>query len=261
MKILLAGDSTVANCPTYEYPMSGWGAQLPPHVYTWAAVHNFAKGGASTESFRAEGLWRQLLELVEEGDLVLIQFGHNDQKKVHLAARTGYAANLRTMVAEVRARGARPVLCTSVERRHFLEEADGVAELEQTLEDYPEVVREIALELQLPVVDLNSWTRDLYTHLGVEKSKELFCHFGPGEHAYWPAGLADNTHFSQEGAALVAERVASQIALLGLAPGSRDPGSRNPDSGEPDGREPEVWEVAGSPTAVRPPEDLAAAVR
>jgi lysophospholipase L1-like esterase len=61
MKILLAGDSTVANCPTHEYPMSGWGAQLPRHVYTWAAVHNLAKGGASTESFREEGLWEQLL--------------------------------------------------------------------------------------------------------------------------------------------------------------------------------------------------------
>jgi hypothetical protein len=40
-----------------------------------------------------------------------------------------------------------------VERRHFFEEAGAGAELEETLEDYPEVVREIALELQLPVVD------------------------------------------------------------------------------------------------------------
>jgi lysophospholipase L1-like esterase len=135
-----------------------------------------------------------------------------------------------------------------VERRHFLVEAGAGAELEETLEDYPEVVREIALELQLPVVDLNSWTRDLYTELGAEASKELFCHFGPDEHAYWPAGLADNTHFSQQGAALVAKHVASQLADLGLAPGSRESGSR-----EPDGRE-----IAGSSTALRPPEDLAA---
>ncbi|MET3771945.1 GDSL-type esterase/lipase family protein [Arthrobacter nitrophenolicus] len=98
MKILLAGDSTVANCPTQEFPMSGWGGRLAPLTHTWAAVHNFAKGGASTESFRDEGLWDSLLAEAGEGDLVLIQFGHNDQKKPHLAARTGYAANLRTMV-------------------------------------------------------------------------------------------------------------------------------------------------------------------
>jgi lysophospholipase L1-like esterase len=220
MKVLLAGDSTVANCPTHEYPMSGWGAQLPPHVYTWAAVHNFAKGGASTESFREEGLWAQLLETAGAGDLVLIQFGHNDQKKVHLAARTGYAANLRTMVAEVRAVGAVPVLCTSVERRHFLDgpTSGGGVVLEESLEDYPEVVRELALELQLPVVDLNTWTRALYEELGVEDSRPLFCHFGPGRHAHWPAGLADNTHFSQRGASLIAEEVAGQLRLLGFGP-------------------------------------------
>ena len=216
MKILLAGDSTVANCPTYEYPMSGWGAQLPPHVYSWAAVHNFAKGGASTESFREEGLWAQLLETAEAGDIVLIQFGHNDQKKAHLAARTGYAANLRTMVAEVRGLGATPVLCTSVERRQFLAGTGTPGALEESLEDYPDVVREIAVELQLPSIDLNSWTRARYQELGVEESKSLFCHFGPGEHAFWSAGLADNTHFSQGGASLVAAEVAAQLRLLGF---------------------------------------------
>ena len=220
MKILLAGDSTVATCPSHEYPMSGWGARLPPHVFTWAAVHNFAKGGASTESFREEGLWGRLLETAGAGDLVLIQFGHNDQKRPHLAARTGYAANLRRMVADVRELGAVPVLCTSVERRHFL---DGV--LEESLEDYPEVVREIALELHLAVVDLNTWTRTLYTELGAEESKSLFCHFGPGEHAHWPDGLADDTHFSRRGASLVAEEVAGRLALLGFG-GDALPDSR-----------------------------------
>ena len=219
MKILLAGDSTVANCPTHEYPMSGWGAQLPPHLYTWAAVHNFAKGGASTESFREEGLWDLLLAEAGEGDLVLIQFGHNDQKKQHLAARTGYAANLRTMVAEVQNLGALPVLCTPVERRHFLDGPPSDAALEESLEDYPEVVREIGLELGLPVIDLNGWTRGLYLRLGRDESASLFCHFAPGSHAYWPDGLTDNTHFSQYGAALVAEHVAVQLRELGLVPG------------------------------------------
>ena len=49
MKLILAGDSTVAACPSFEYPMSGWGAVLPPLVWRWAAVHNLAKGGATTE--------------------------------------------------------------------------------------------------------------------------------------------------------------------------------------------------------------------
>ncbi|KSU78566.1 Lysophospholipase L1 [Pseudarthrobacter enclensis] len=219
MKILLAGDSTVATCPTHEYPMSGWGAQLPPLVYSRASVHNFAKGGASTESFRDEGLWAALLAEASENDTVLIQFGHNDQKKQHLAARTGYAANLRTMVGEVRDRGAAPVLCTPVERRHFVAGPPSSVRggrLEDSLEDYPEVVREIALELAVPLIDLNAWTRELYLRRGRDGSEALFCHFAPGEHAYWPDGLADNTHFSQDGAATVAAFVAGQLSGLGL---------------------------------------------
>ena len=214
MKILLAGDSTVADCPTQEFPMSGWGAQLPPHTYRWGSVHNFAKGGASTESFRDEGLWADLLAQAGPGDAVLIQFGHNDQKKQHLAARTGYAANLRTMVAEVLALGAAPLLCTSVERRHFLASPSSDV-LEESLEDYPDVVRELGLELGVPVLDLNAWTRDLYLRLGLEGSRALFCHFEPGGHARWPGGLADNTHFSQQGAMLVAGEVARQLGRLG----------------------------------------------
>ena len=218
MKILLAGDSTVANCPTQEFPMSGWGALLAPLAYTWGAVHNFAKGGASTESFRAEGLWADLLARADAGDLVLLQFGHNDQKKQHLAARTGYAANLRTMVAEVRSAGAVPVLCTPVERRHFLAVPPSDAVLEESLEDYPEVVRELGLELGAAVIDLNARTRDIYLRLGREGSRDLFCHFAPGEHAHWPDGLADDTHFSRQGAALVAGEVAGQLKQLGYGP-------------------------------------------
>ena len=220
MKILLAGDSTVANCPTHEFPMSGWGAHLAPLTYRWGAVHNFAKGGASTETFSGEGLWADLLAEAGPGDLVLLQFGHNDQKKQHLAARTGYAANLRTLVGEVRAAGAAPVLCTPVERRHFLagrQQGDAPpsgALLEESLEDYPEVVRELGPELGVPVLDLNAWTRDLYLRLGQEGSRDLFCHFAPGEHAHWPGGLADDTHFSRDGAGLVAGEVARRLEAL-----------------------------------------------
>jgi len=215
MKILLAGDSTVANCPTHEFPMSGWGTQLAPFTHTWAAVRNFAKGGATTESFRDEGLWAALLAETGAGDLVLIQFGHNDQKKQRLAARTGYAANLRAMVAEVRSVDATPVLCTSVERRHFLDAPTSDAVLAESLEDYPEVVREIGQELGVPVLDLNAWTRSQYLRLGPDRSRELFCHFPPGSHAHWPDGLADDTHFSQHGAHLVAGEVARRLGTLG----------------------------------------------
>lgn len=209
MKILLAGDSTVANCPTEEFPMSGWGAHLAPHVLAWAAVHNFAKGGATTESFREEGLWQALLDTADVGDVVLVQFGHNDQKLQHLVADAGYAMNLRRMVREIRGKGANPVLCTSVERRNF---HDGVPVA--TLADYAEAVGSIADDTGVPVIDLHDWTSRLYAAAGEQESSAYFTHFRPGTHAHWPEGLADNTHFNQYGASLVAGFVAERLLEL-----------------------------------------------
>lgn len=209
MKILLAGDSTVANCPTFEYPMSGWGAELAPQVYGWAAVHNFAKGGASTESFREEGLWEKLLDTASPRDAVLLQFGHNDQKLSHLAAETGYSANLGRMIAEARGVGAQPILCTSVERRNFI---DGVQRA--TLSDYAQAVRTLAARFDAPVIDLASWTTELYARAGESGSVRYFTHLRAGEHAHWPEGLADNTHFSRTGAVAVAAHVAGELSRI-----------------------------------------------
>ncbi|WP_104110912.1 rhamnogalacturonan acetylesterase [Arthrobacter sp. N199823] len=209
MKILLAGDSTVANCPTEEFPMSGWGAHLAPHVHAWAAVHNFAKGGATTESFREEGLWQALLETAEAGDMVLVQFGHNDQKQQHLAAGAGYSVNLHRMIREIRSLGASPILCTSVERRNFHK---GVPVA--TLADYADAVGSVAEDMGVPVIDLHDWTSKLYAAAGEDGSAAYFTQFEPGTHAHWPEGIEDNTHFNQQGALLIAGFVAERVLEL-----------------------------------------------
>jgi hypothetical protein len=97
--------------------MSGWGAHLEQYPDGLGTVRNVAKGGATTTSHRAEGLWGSLLQACRPGDWVLIQFGHNDQKLPELDPDGGYTKNLEIM--EVRARDATPVLCTAVERRYF----------------------------------------------------------------------------------------------------------------------------------------------
>lgn len=209
MKILLAGDSTVANCPTEEFPMSGWGAHLAPHVHAWAAVHNFAKGGATTESFREEGLWQALLGTAEAGDMVLVQFGHNDQKQQHLAAGAGYSVNLHRMIREIRSLGASPILCTSVERRNFHK---GVPVA--TLADYADAVGSVAEDMGVPVIDLHDWTSKLYAAAGEDGSAAYFTQFEPGTHAHWPEGIEDNTHFNQQGALLIAGFVAERVLEL-----------------------------------------------
>jgi lysophospholipase L1-like esterase len=204
----LAGDSTVAPMKPAEEPMSGWGHALDGYVD--APVRNLAFGGATTDSFITSGSWDALIAEVEEGDTVVIQFGHNDQKEPELlASRGGYADRLRRFVSETRERGARAVLCTSVERRWF--DGDVVT---PTHGDYPNAVRDLAHELDAPLIDLTVFTTWLYEELGDTASARLLSHYAPGETSAWPDGLADDTHFRFEGAKKIAAFVARSLRAI-----------------------------------------------
>lgn len=195
MRVLLAGDSTVAACPPEESPMSGWGAALGDLL--GPGVHNFARGGATTESFIAEGLWADLLAACQPGDVAVIQFGHNDQKRpALLAAEGGYRARLDGFLTDLRARDVTPVLCTSVERRLF----DG-DRLRPSHGGYPRAVRRLAAERQVALIDLTVFTSWLYADLGVAGSAGLFT-------------TRDNTHFHDHGARTVAAFVAESLAAI-----------------------------------------------
>ena len=194
-QIHLAGDSTVAPGPLDGSGVIGWGGVLYEMVED--PVRNWAVGGATTASFVAEGHWRALLQAVEAEDLVIIQFGHNDQKDPELAAEGGYRAHLERFVTEVRERRGVPVLVTSLERRLF---ADG--QLRVSHGPYPAVVRSLGRTLDVPVIDLNSFSRWLYSWLGPGRSADLFPHLDPR------TARQDTTHLGIAGARTVAAYVA-----------------------------------------------------
>src|ERR1700740_517275 len=114
VRIDLIGDSTQTNNAGYG---RGFCANLSPQV----DCINMAKGGASTKTFREQGLWERSLQT--KPDYMLIQFGHNDlESKDHLARQTTmaeYEANLRRYVEEARAAGIKPILVTPLTRRYF----------------------------------------------------------------------------------------------------------------------------------------------
>lgn len=204
----LAGDSTVAPMRAGEEPMAGWGQCLSEALD--APVRNLAFGGATTESFITSGSWSRLIAEVRPGDTVVIQFGHNDQKEPELlASRGGYTDRLRLFVAETRERGATAVLCTSVERRWFEGET-----ITPTHGDYPNAVRDLAHELDAPLIDLTVFTTWLYEDLGDAGSAALLSHYAPGETAAWPEGLVDDTHFRVEGARRIAAFVARSLRAI-----------------------------------------------
>lgn len=207
--IFLAGDSTMSIKETKAFPETGWGM---PFVYFWdstIAVVNKAKNGRSTSSFQTEGLWQLIIKEASEGDYVFIQFGHNDEvsTKKTFTTETQFRDNLKKFVTETREKNATPVLLTPVARRKF--SIDG--KIEGTHDVYAQIVRTVAAEEKVFLIDLDKQAQQLYQQMGVEHSKLLFLHLQPGEHPNHPKGKEDNTHFSELGARLIAQIVLKEI--------------------------------------------------
>tara|TARA_R100000027_G_scaffold35774_2_gene26292 strand:+ start:19786 stop:20577 length:792 start_codon:yes stop_codon:yes gene_type:complete len=207
----MVGDSTMANKSKPDInPEHGWGQVMGDYVESGVVVKNYAAGGRSTRSFIAEGRWDRVLENLKPGDWVIIQFGHNDQKKkkpaLYTDPKTDYQEFLVKFIEESRAHGAQPILATSIYRRYFRNGAP-----KDTLGGYPDATLEVAETMGVPVVDLHALTGELLAEEGEEGSKDLFLHFEPGEDPFYPNGKSDNSHLSEEGARAVAILFAEYI--------------------------------------------------
>jgi len=210
--VFLVGDSTMADKPKPEQnPERGWGQLLPTFLDDSVAVRNFAVNGRSSKSFIDEGRWETILGQLTVDDYVLVQFGHNDEKQDdpsrYTIPYTGYRRNLERFVTEARARGATPILCSSIVRRHF----NPHGTLEDTHGAYPLVARQVARELDVPFIDLQRLSEDLVTAAGVEGSKALYVWVAPGASSMFPDGRQDDTHLSVRGATAIARLAARAL--------------------------------------------------
>ncbi|MFE9696686.1 rhamnogalacturonan acetylesterase [Streptomyces sp. NPDC006270] len=209
--IHIAGDSTAAAKAADAAPETGWGMALPHFLSSHLRVANHAVNGRSSRSFIEEGRLTALLADVRPGDLVLVQFGHNDQKTEDPARGTDpyttYQEYLRQYLKEARARRARPVLVTSVERRRFA--ADGTAR--PTLGEYPAAMRALAAEEGVPLVDVQALSLARWQELGPDGTEAYFLWLEPGDSPNHPDGARDNTHFRPAGAIEVARMTARAL--------------------------------------------------
>jgi lysophospholipase L1-like esterase len=198
--VYLAGDSTVTDQP--REPWNSWGQMLPRFFGAGVAVANHAESGETLKSFVGARRLDKILSTIKPGDYLFIQFGHNDQKErgEGVGAFTTYKDSLKRFVAEARKRQALPVLVTPVSRRAFGPDGHVI----NNLGDYPEAVRQVAKEENVPLIDLNAMSKPFYEALGVEGSKKAF---------------VDNTHHNNYGSYELARCIVEGIKQekLGLA--------------------------------------------
>ncbi len=206
----------MANKPVDDNPERGWGQLFPNYITDEVEIQNLAVNGRSTKSFITEHRWDTVMSRLKEGDFVMIQFGHNDQKaddsNRSAPAHTLYKENLIRFINDVRSKGATPVLITPVMRRKF----DGAGKFIDQHGDYPGVVKEVAALLKVSLIDLHKSSEDLIVKEGVEGSKRLFLNIPANHFKNYKGKEEDNTHFSEYGASLVASLVCQSIAAQNL---------------------------------------------
>jgi lysophospholipase L1-like esterase len=195
LRIVIIGDSTVCDYPT-ESPTRGWGQFIQGYFKDGVKVMNHAASGRSTKTFIAEGRWQKAL--ADKPTFVLIQFGHNDShapdRPESTDAASTYRQFLRRYIDDAREIGATPILVTPMVRRTF---EGGV--LNDALAPYAAVMKEVAAERKVAVIDLHASSARLVTELGEA---------GSAAHANAPE---DRTHFSETGAKAMAALVMQEL--------------------------------------------------
>jgi rhamnogalacturonan acetylesterase len=211
--LFLIGDSTVKVGTPGQM---GWGEAIGDFFdRSRINVVNYARGGRSSRTFLTEGLWIRALSAVRPGDFVLIQFGHNDPAELFKTTRprgslpgTGdetlegivaltntfevvhtYGWYLRKYIADVRERGATPILCSLVPRKVWKEGRI-------VRDEHAAWARDVAQATNTPFLDLNDIVARKYEALGPEKINDLFS----DEHTHTtPAGAQLNATSVIEG--------------------------------------------------------------
>jgi lysophospholipase L1-like esterase len=219
--IWLIGDSTVRNGHgDGANGQWGWGEPIfDLFDPAKANLVNRAVGGLSSRTFYTGPYWQRVLAMMKPGDFVLMQFGHNDggnpdDPARHRASLPGvgdesrkygdetvhtFGWYLRTFIADTRAKGATPIVCSLIPR--MIWKGDKIA---RNSEDYGKWAEEVAKSEHAPFVDLNEIIARKYDALGPEKVKPLF---------------ADpHTHTSREGAELNAKAVIEGLKALNPDP-------------------------------------------
>lgn len=205
--IFLAGNSTVTD--QENEPWASWGQMFPNFLKPKVVVANFAESGETLLAFKREKRLEKILSLMKKGDYLFMEFAHNDQKPGgnHLDAFTTYKAELKHYITEAKKKGGIPVLVTSTNRRRF----DERGKIINTLEDYPEAMRQTAAEENVMLIDLNAMSKIFFEALGPENSKKAFVHYPANTYPGQDKALADDTHFNPYGAYELAKCVVQSI--------------------------------------------------
>ncbi|MBO5714783.1 MAG: hypothetical protein J6S23_00115 [Clostridia bacterium] len=229
--LYLVGDSTVAEfADSYYYPRYGYGTQVANYLSEKVTVVNLALSGRSSKSFLTEANYTTLKNNLKAGDILVIGFGHNDEKSDD-AERFTDASKSYTDPASfgyhlyeyyiklAKEVGAVPVLCTPIVRAKSNDDYSGNEGHVTATGDYAKAIREVGAAYDVDVIDLTVLTRSRYEEIGFDEA----CYYHAVISAKYDTdgvtvvpnwSSVDKTHLNIYGAKYVAYLLASEMAEL-----------------------------------------------
>ena len=229
--LYLVGDSTVASfSDDYFYPRYGYGTQIDNYLSDKVTVKNLALSGRSSKSFLTEANYTYLKDNIKEGDIIVIGFGHNDEKSDDVARFTdaslpytdensfGYHL-YEYYIKLAQEKGAIPILCTPIVRAQSTDDYTGSEGHVTANGDYAAAIRAVGEAYGVDVIDLTVLTRTKYEDLGFA---EASYYHAVKAGKYDTDGVTivpdwvsiDKTHLNIYGAKFVAYLFASEMAEL-----------------------------------------------
>lgn len=223
--LYIIGDSTVRNGDgTGKSQQWGWGSFIAPYFDTTRmGVQNHAIGGRSSRTFITEGRWERITSKLKKGDIVIMQFGHNDGGPLDDTARArgsirgigedsariynpirkmnetvySFGGYMRRYIRETRAAGAIPIVCSPIPRNDWKN-----GKVVRSPKSYAGWAKAVAEAEGVAFIDLNDIIATRYEAMGPEAVKPFF--------------PVDHTHTDKAGAQLNAEIVMAEMKKLGL---------------------------------------------
>lgn len=214
IKIYIASDSTAQTYKKSDKPRAGWGEMLGNYLSDDVEVINKAIGGRSSRLYIEQGRLEEIEKIIDEGDYLFVQFGHNDatiSKPERYVSEEDFPTYLKKYIHTAKEKGAIPILITPVGRRDYDETK---YKFKISFATYRDKVIEVAKETDTELIDLGATSVELFNQIGIEETKKLFLHLETNEYESFPEGMKDDTHFQVEGAMEIAKLIARDVKKL-----------------------------------------------
>ena len=186
-EIIMVGDSTMCSfSDSYYYPRYGYGTQMSNYFDSKAKVTNLAISGRSSLSFINETAYQTMLNNLDEGDYLVIGFGHNDEKSDDLTRfrscnyssiddalndENSFASSLyNNYIKKALDKGATPILATPITRLDSTNNYTGSVVHNTSNGNYQQTIIDLAEKYDLTCIDLTKETSEEYKSLGYNEA-------------------------------------------------------------------------------------------